>query len=151
MSDIMPSPEMIPVFASTKINLHPDTYLIVSLPLSMKERALDTIKQLDPFSSVTIDYDEVSLILHSTDWEVNSDAFPSSKTEGPYKAITFDIVLDLNLVGFLSIVSSILAEAGISIFTLSTYLRDHILVKESDAEKTVQLLEDLILRCKSIN
>lgn len=149
MSKVLPSPEMIPVFASTKIRLHPDEFVLVSLALSEKERALEAFKQLDPFSSVTVDHAEVSLILKTKDWKSIEALFQSSQIEGPYRAITFDIVLDLSMVGFLSVVSAVLAEAGISIYAQSTYLRDHILVKKSQADDTVRLLDELILRCQT--
>jgi len=147
MSKVLPSPEIMPVFASTKIRQHSDEFVLVSLALTEKERALEVFKQLDPFSSVTVDHAEVSLILKTMDWESMEGLFQSSQVEGPYRAITFDIVLDLSLVGFLSVVSTVLAEAGISIFALSTFLRDHILLKSSKADEAVLLLEDLIQRC----
>ncbi|MBT7347864.1 ACT domain-containing protein [Candidatus Bathyarchaeota archaeon] len=74
--------------------------------------------------------------------------FESSDAEGPYSAITFDIVLDLSLVGFLSVVSAVLAEAGISIYALSTYLRDYIFVQSSHADEAVRKLDELIMRCR---
>jgi hypothetical protein len=149
MSNILPSPEMKPIFASTKITLHPDEFILVSLALSEKEWALDAFKQLEPFSSVTVGHAEVSLILKTMDWESIQGLFQSSQVEGPYRVITFDIVLDLSLVGFLSVVSAVLAEAGISIFALSTFLRDHILVKAPRADEAVHLLEDLVKRCNT--
>ncbi len=149
MSKVMPSPEIMPVFASTKIRLHSDEFIVASLPLSEKERALEAFKNLEPFSSVTVDHAEVSLILRTSDWATIGPLFESSETEGPYRAITFDIVLDLSLVGFLSVVSAVLAEAGISIYALSTYLRDHILVKSSQADEAVHVLDDLIQRCQT--
>jgi hypothetical protein len=139
---------MMPVFASTKIHLHPDDFIIVSLPLGEKEQALEAFKGLEPFSSVTVDRAEVSLILRTSDWAAMSHQFKSSETEGPYRTITFDIVLDLNLVGFLSVVSAVLAEASISIYALSTYLRDHILVKSTKAQDAVRILDDLVSRCQ---
>ncbi len=145
----MPSEEMIPVFASTRLMLHPSDYWIVSLPVEEQEKALELFKPVKPFSSVTIDFKEVSLILASDDWDKMRNSFKEYQEEGPYKAITFDIVLDLSLVGFLSVVSVILADAGISIYALSTYLRDHILVKAADAEKTMKLLKELIQRCQA--
>jgi len=147
MSKVLPSPEMIPVFASTKIRLHPEEFVLVSLALSEKIRALDSFKQLDPFSSVTVDHAEVSMILKKMYWESIEGLFQSSHVEGPYRVITFDIVLDLSLVGFISVVSAVLAEVGISIFALSTFLRDHILVKASRADEAVMVLEALIKRC----
>ena len=149
MSNILPSPEILPIFASTKITLHSHEFILVSLPLSEKELALDALKQLKPFSSVTVDHAEVSLILKTMDWESIQGLFQSSQVEGPYRIITFDIVLHLSLVGFLSVVSAVLAEAGISIFALSTFLRDHILVKAPRADEAVRLLEDLIKRCNT--
>ncbi|MBT3285214.1 ACT domain-containing protein [Candidatus Bathyarchaeota archaeon] len=148
MSDILPSVEMMTVFASTKIHLHPDEFILASLPLSEKELALDAFKSLEPFSSVTVDHAEVSLILRSSDWDSMKHLFESSDAEGPYSAITFDIVLDLSLVGFLSVVSAVLAEAGISIYALSTYLRDHIFVQSSHADEAVRKLDELIMRCR---
>ena len=98
---------------------------------------------------MTVDHAEISLILKIMDWESIEGLFQSSQVEGPYRAITFDIVLDLSLVGFLSVVSAVLAEAGISIFALSTFLRDHILVKASHADEAVLVLEALIQRCST--
>jgi hypothetical protein len=56
----------------------------------------------------------------------------------------------LSLVGFLSVVSSLLAENGVSIYALSTYLRDHILVKKEDAAKATELLNGLVERSREL-
>jgi len=147
----MPSPEMMPVFASTKLKLHPDEYTIVSLPVEKQDMALELFKPLSPFSSITVDTEEVSLILKTSEWEKMKEHFPVFESEAPYSVITFDIVLDLSLVGFLSVVSAILADEGISIYAISTYLRDHIMVKTKEADRTIRVLEELIQRCKSTN
>jgi hypothetical protein len=147
--DHMPSEEMKPVFASTVLKLHPDDYTIVSLPVAEKEQAFEFIKSLGPFSSVTVDLNEVSLILRADDWVSLKQNFASYEEEGPYRVITFDIILDLSLIGYLSVVSAVLADAGISIYTVSTYLRDHILVKAEDSGKAMTVLGELIQKCKS--
>lgn len=72
----MPSPEMMPVFASTTLKLHPDKYSIVSLPVKQQDKALELFKPLTPFCSITIDTEEVSLILKKGDWEAMMDQFP---------------------------------------------------------------------------
>lgn len=79
----MPSEEMIPVFANTRLKLHPRDYVIVSLPTGEKAKALELFKPLEPFSSVTIDSDEVSLILGADDWEALRGAFDEYRVEGP--------------------------------------------------------------------
>jgi len=63
--------------------------------------------------------------------------------EGDWRMITFDMVLPLSLVGFFAGVSGALAEAGISIFTLSAYTTDHVFVKNQNLEKAVKTLEKL--------
>ena len=48
--------------------------------------------------------------------------------------------LDFALTGILSGLSAVLAQAGISLFAISTYDTDYILVKERDLEKAVEVL-----------
>jgi len=139
---------MLPVFAATRLRVHPGDYLVVSLPPGAARWARGL--ELEPFSSVTYDGDEVSLVLRSGDWVRHGAGVRDARVEGPYTLITFDIVLDLSLVGYLSVVSSLLAENGISIYALSTYLRDHILVKRGDSGRAVGLLQGLIERSRNL-
>jgi hypothetical protein len=139
---------MLPVFAGTKLRVYPDDYLVVSLPPDAGPWARGL--RLKPFSSVTHDHGEVSLVLKAEDWARHGAGARDAKVEGPYTLITFDIVLDLSLVGYLSVVSTLLADNGISIFALSTYLRDHILVKKSDSQRAVELLRGLVERSKEL-
>ena len=147
MSPIIPSSEIVPVFAATKLKLHPEEFTLVSLPLSEKEKVLELFKVVDPFSTISVDHAEVSLILSEPEWSKMSNQFDEYESEGPYRAITFDFVLDLNLIGFLSVISAVLVEEGISIYAVSTFLRDHILVKSSHADKAMNALGSLIQRC----
>lgn len=147
MSPIMPSSEMVPFFASTKLKIHTEKFTLVSLPVSEREKALELFKSVEPFSTLSVDHAEVSLILTIPEWNEMSSQFMKYESDGPYRAITFDIVLDLNLIGFLSVVSAVLAEEGISIYAISTFLRDHILVKSSHADRAMDALGALIQRC----
>lgn len=49
--------------------------------------------------------------------------------------------LDFSLVGILSKISAILADHGISIFALSTYNTDYILIKKESYQEAMDLLE----------
>jgi hypothetical protein len=138
---------MLPVFAATKLKLHSEEFILVSLPLSEKEKSLNLFKGVDPFFTISVDDREVSLILSESIWDKMRSQFEKYESEGPYKAITFDIVLDLNLIGFLSVVSAVLVEEGISIYAVSTFLRDHILIKSSEANRAMEALNALIQRC----
>ena len=55
------------------------------------------------------------------------------KVEGP---------LDFSLIGILSEISGILAKEKISIFVVSTFDTDYILVKEENFEKSIKVLSD---------
>ncbi|PJE81481.1 ACT domain-containing protein [Candidatus Pacearchaeota archaeon CG10_big_fil_rev_8_21_14_0_10_32_42] len=65
------------------------------------------------------------------------------KIEKGWKLITFDIVLDFGLVGFISKISSALAQKGISIFVISSYSTDHIMVKENKLNEALKVLKGL--------
>ena len=60
--------------------------------------------------------------------------------EDGWRALYVDGVLEFELVGILADISSVLAEAGVSIFALSTYNTDYILVKEDKLQTAVQAL-----------
>lgn len=60
--------------------------------------------------------------------------------EPGWKILTFEAELPFELVGFLAIVATRLAEAGISVFALSAYSTDHIMVKEEHLERALEVL-----------
>ena len=114
------------------IKEHSDDYSIVYIDPSKRNGAWNAVKSLKPFFSYTVTDDEVSLVIRSSDWARLKKSFSSNIEEGPYRLITFDMVLNLSIVGFLSVVSTALAESGVSVYALSTYLKDHILVRKGD-------------------
>lgn len=132
------------LLSEMEITLHPDSFTIVSINRSEEDKAKGIIADLGPFSSLTFDLAEVSLVVKTEQWGVLREKFEEYQEEGPYRLITFDIVLDPSIVGFMAVVSRRLADEGVSIYALSTYLRDHILVKEGDCEKAVEALRSLM-------
>ncbi len=136
------------LLAKTEVFLHPDAFTIVSIDRMHEEKARRLLQDLKAFSSITFDLAEVSLVVKAGEWAGLREGFDDYEEEGPYRLITFDIVLDLSIVGFLATVSDRLAEEGISIYALSTFLRDHILIRSEDAERAFEALQGLIDRCK---
>ena len=136
------------ILAETEISVHEDMYTIVSIRWDNEDKARDLVKTLSPFSSLTFDPSEISLVAKDREWKRFKGGFERYEEEGPYRLITFDIVLDLAIVGFMAVVSAKLANLGISIFALSTYMKDHILVKDSDSELAVTALRELIEESK---
>jgi hypothetical protein len=88
----------------------------------------------NPFYSITRTGDELSLVLpESVKIEGNKSdpGWACFKVEGP---------LDFGLVGILAGISSVLADAGVSIFALSTFDTDYILVKREQVEAAKEAL-----------
>ncbi|MCL2226011.1 MAG: ACT domain-containing protein [Oscillospiraceae bacterium] len=79
--------------------------------------------------------DEISLVCESA--HVPSNAV---EIEKGWKALRISGTLDFGLVGVVAKISSILADAQISIFVVSTYNTDYILMKEERLCKGLQTL-----------
>ncbi|MFC7095783.1 ACT domain-containing protein [Halobaculum marinum] len=77
---------------------------------------------------------------------VDQDAgAPAAATEvaRDWRRLTFEMELPFDLVGFLALVAGELADVGVSIFALSSYSTDHVLVKEDDLATATERLDDL--------
>ncbi|MCD8005211.1 MAG: ACT domain-containing protein [Oscillospiraceae bacterium] len=58
-----------------------------------------------------------------------------------WKGFRIQGVLDFSLIGVLSKISTILAKEDISIFAVSTYNTDYVLLKEENYQKALDILE----------
>lgn len=58
-----------------------------------------------------------------------------------WRAIQVSGPLDFSLVGILSGISTVLAQARVSIFALSTYNTDYILLRATDLPRAVEVLK----------
>jgi hypothetical protein len=120
-------------------------YVVVRLPSGAITAAAGVTAELgEPFCSLIVDKNEVTLILPAEAWEDFANRLPGHKTaEKHYRLITFDVALDLNLVGFMALVSKVLADANISILPLAAFTRDHILVPRDQFETAMTALQKL--------
>lgn len=85
--------------------------------------------------SVTRTAEELSIVCPS-------DAVPESiEAERDFHALKIEGPLDFDLTGILLAVAAPLAEAHISIFTLSTYDTDYVLVRKSNLDNAVRVLK----------
>jgi hypothetical protein len=62
------------------------------------------------------------------------------RCEPDYRCLKVEGPLDFNLTGILGSLTTVLAQAGISVFAVSTFDTDYILVKEDQIEKAVKTL-----------
>lgn len=86
--------------------------------------------------SVTRTPDELSIICPT---EVAPDC---DTTQTGWRLLTVRGPLEFTLTGIMAALSGELAAAGVSLFALSTYDTDHLLVKESDLARAVLALRN---------
>ncbi len=131
----------------TRLEISPDTYFLVSLRPEDWRKLLEN-PELSPRMSapfmILSDKYEVTLMLDEIDYGTCRHALRDAKIEGGFRLLTFDLVLDFNVVGFLAEVSRILAEAEISIMALSAFSRDHILLKQDNLAKALKILGEYV-------
>lgn len=86
--------------------------------------------------SITRTDEELSIVVNK-DVNIKSDII-----EDNWRIIKIVGTLDFSLIGILSKISIILANAKISIFALSTYNTDYILVKDDKIKQAIKVLEE---------
>lgn len=74
------------------------------------------------FTSVTRTEDETSVVCLAT------DAPAGARTEGPFAALRVTGPLDFSLTGIIAGLTAPLADAGVSVFAISTFDTDYLLV-----------------------
>ena len=89
--------------------------------------------------AVIRDKDEITVIIDQS----KIDSYDIIEVKKDWKMLTFDIILPFGLIGFLAKVSKVLADEKISIFVISAYSTDHILVEEKELVTAIKKLEDL--------
>jgi hypothetical protein len=116
-------------FAQAALYTDQTRYCLVHLPARAITAGAGVLAEIGrPFSALVVDKDEVTLVLPQDDWDEFAARLPDYREVRDYRLITFDLPLDLQIVGFMALVSRILAEAEISILALGAFERDHILV-----------------------
>lgn len=119
-----------------ELALLPRRYAIFRLP-AHEEPSLDLLKLRDgaAFVSITRTHEELSGVCEESSLPVNVAAQRGRRllgVKGP---------LDFALTGILASLAGPLAEAGVSIFSISTYDTDYLLLAEHDLERGIAALE----------
>ena len=119
-------------------------YCIIHLPPSAITAAAGIVAQIgEPFLALTVDEQEVTLVAHADAWDLIALRLPDAEVSPDWRLITFDATLDHSMVGFMARISTTLAEAGVSIYALSAYRRDHLLVKAAQFDAAFAALTKL--------
>ena len=135
MSSIGNQESVAELLNKTRVSVAPATYVIASLQHQDWRRLLEN-PELSPNADAQFmifrDEHEVTLVIEDEDWRRIRHAARDARVETDYRLVTFDVVLPWNVVGYLARVTEILAAANISVGVLSSFSRDHLLIRQAD-------------------
>ena len=89
-----------------------------------------------PFSSLSVTEDEISLVC------VESAAPEGADVEGGWRCLKVEGPLNFSEVGILSSLTTTLADAGVSLFAISTWETDYLMVKEETLARALEVLSE---------
>jgi uncharacterized protein len=113
------------------LSIQPDTLAICRLDPAAPIPSWVTTRD---FVSITRTRDELSIVC------AQRDVLAGIRCERDWRALKVDGTLDFALTGILASLTAPLADAGISIFAISTFDTDYLLVKETNLQRTIAVL-----------
>ena len=131
------------LLSGARIEVAPETYNVVSLSNDEWQKLLET-PELSPRMTVPFmifkDKWEVTLVLDEEDFRTIRHTIRDGRVERGFRLMSFDVELDFDVVGFMAAISAILASKGISILALSSFSRDHVLIRQEDLSAALKSL-----------
>lgn len=115
----------------------PERYAFLSVSFSEFSKIKNNIE----YFSVIKEMEGVTIILHEK--ELQKDKVDTTNVDKGYRVVTYQENTSLELIGFLALVSKILAENNISVNAVAGYNRDYFLIKEKDSEKAIKVLNSI--------
>ena len=115
------------------LELLPDTLTVCRL--ASTAAVPDWAAGASPFVTISRTAEELSITT------ITSAVPGGVQSEGSYRAFRVRGTLPLNLIGVLAAIADPLADAGLSIFAISTFDTDYVLVKAKDLQAALAALE----------
>jgi hypothetical protein len=143
-SEPVPEPNVAALLAKTRVVVEPEPLVAVSLPPVEAQAVQRRADRLHSPFFLTFAPDEVSLVCREVEWEQAGRGLRPTRVERGYRMITLDVVLDLSVIGYLAVVTERLARAGIPVSVVSTFHRDHLLVRDEHADAAQRVLKRMI-------
>lgn len=135
-------------WAATSLRVWPDRYAFAAFSPREAARVLEAAaRPKRAFVAVVVEAGEVALTVPWRAFAKSGLAGRADAVAGPYRVITFETSLALDLVGYLAPAAERLARAGISMVPQCGYRTDHLLVREQDLERAVGVLQSWIAAC----
>ena len=120
-------------------------YRFIKLPPNAITVAAGIVAEAgNPFCAMLVDKDEVTLMLPEEACEAFQNRLKlATISEIKYRLITFDVILEPTMIGFMAYITKALAESNISVMPYAAFSRDHIFVAETDFDKAISTLKSL--------
>jgi hypothetical protein len=135
------------IWSRTRVLVWPESYVLASVSRAHLGDAAALVATAAGFAALVVERDEVSVTVAESRW-AESRLARTGRAEGPFRALTLDVDIELDICGYLAPAATLLAEAGVAIVPQCGFLKDHILVHEKDLEPAVRALEGWIAACR---
>ena len=100
-----------------------------------KLKSAESIDLNKEFTFASITDDEISLVC-----DVSNIPENTTDVEKGWKGLKIKGILDFSMIGIIAKISALFAEEKISIFVISTFNTDYVLVKKNSYEKAITVL-----------
>jgi len=139
------SPELRRLFAQTRIQVLPEDYYIVHLPLDARPIPGEWYRPATTRFAVFIRAAKgITLIVARRKWLRMKNLFERFELSQPMRIISLEMSLSLETHGYLAPIVGTLAESKISIVPVAAFDRDHIVVKKDDLPRAVRVLREFL-------
>lgn len=143
MSQSAANKSLAELLRETRIEVAPVTFVLVGLSHHDWTRLLaesGLSPRPDSLFMILRDPKQVTLVVEEEDWQRMRHAVRDAQVETDFRLLTLDVELPWTVVGYFARITEILAAAGISIGAVSSFSRDHLLIKQQDLGNALKVL-----------
>lgn len=118
---------------AARVRVADGMFSVVSVPYPVWQRLLEDPDKSPRMSAPFMIFNdgfEITLVLDEIDLAAMRPALSDCPIESNYRLVSFDIVLEHSVVGFMAELSGILSRSGVPILPVSAYSRDHLLIRQ---------------------
>jgi hypothetical protein len=93
---------------------------------------------------ILMDEWEVTLLLDETDFRNVGPGIGDAKVQGDFRLLSIDLPMGFEEVGVIAALSGALAAAGIPIVAVSSFTRDHLLIRQDHLARALVVLGGIV-------
>lgn len=129
-------------FARTKPIPRPERFAMVAVRPSEREMAFRIAGSTTGFCAVLDVGTEISLLLPQDRWTQVAPVFLEPAVTTDFRVVSLETTdVDLDAIGYISTITGALARAGVPVALLSAFSRDHLLVRDRDLARCLDVLQ----------